>query len=449
MITKKLTKLLTISVIGLSIINGSYTEAASEGCLRVCQFVGSIGVGLGQSRIKGELNKQDVQKKLKAAKLLNDKNQFVGLAPSSTKQMQYKLTNGDSTQAEPINFVVRNDINDIDQNNIFNDWNGRPSNANSQLTLEPFELKTDADGKQYIEFSAKQTFNGDVGQVLPIVSSQNGAHLDQGGHVNMPGANITDITKTTSATQKIFIDVDSSKFPKYGFDNEDGYNLIQQFNEKNVWPGSSKEVQGYAEANLGLKFNLSHGSIIAAVFGEKVFWNSTQKFTFGQENDGSNDKKTDEDNTNNSTNNDNWSYDIKEKGKLGFSFSVSVPLTDKVGCRLGIGGQWGWYDSSASSNDNNNDSNSNTNTNKTYLLKQKQSMRGFAPFFEGGILYNFNKNFGVEIFGRYTAPCDLKEIDAKSNTDSNDNNTNSDNGISQSYTIKGAVSGGIRFVFMF
>lgn len=444
MITKKLPKLLTISVIGLSIINGSYTEAALENCVRVVQFFGSVGVNIGQYGIKGKLNTQDLLKKLKAANLLNDKNQFIGLTPFSANQIQYTLTNGESTQAEPIQFVVKNAI-DSTQSPAVNGWHDVRSDAYGQLTLAQPEIKTDNNGKPYIEVTAQNTFTGDINQVLPIVSSQNGAYIDSLTN-DVIVQNPTDITKITTATQKIY--VNTSSLPKYYFDNEAGYSLVQQFNEKNVWPGSSKEVQGSVELNLGCKFNLPQGgAIIFSAFGSKAFWNSTQKFVFGQENDGSSDNKTDENNNNNTNNDANWTYDIKDKGKLGFSVSVLVFPVEKVGIRLGIGYHLGWYDSSASSNDNSND---NTNINKTYLLKQKQNMRGGAPFLEAGILYNINPNFGVELFGRSTAPYKLKEINAKSDSDSNDNNTNiNNNGISQSYIIKGRVEGGVRFVFMF
>lgn len=459
-------KMLAISCASVMVITNYGT---AQNCVRPVQGFVSLGVYGAHSKIDGKFSQLD---KLKDAdtlvqleKLTNGKFKISKVDTSGWKKavedassISMNPDNNDD-QTEEIEFYAREAANTDKTNNpatnVDNNvgakipWeqiedSAQDADDRQRAVLDLSQLQKNNDGTYTV--TAKFNMKGAPTHIVPVGSAL-GDHFiqdadgefcqpdDNTNHPNKANADIdigTNLntyyddnhnvpTLTLKLTPKLNINgVPTGDFYTIttpGASNKDS-------SSSSSWTGKKWQMAGFA--NLGLLVNFSQGGAwYLSVFGTKPFVNSTQNITFGD--------------TSSNTDNNSNSIDAKEKWGLGIETGLRCNINEKVYLGIGGGVQWSWYEFSLK----NNSENKNNNDSST----SKQDMKGTAPFMKLSLGFNINKNFGVEIFGKYTGKHDLKYKDSKKSDDKNNNSSSKEWQID--FTKQGSPSFGIAATFTF
>ncbi len=444
MIVSKLTKLLTVSLIGVIFSNTGFSEFLTQNtkCLKPVQIFGALSIGGQKGKTNVKVDNKAVVGKLQETKVMTTDGKFPDIKEVNSKGV--KIKKGETSAATsdgPLHVISRTNDASVPGDVV---WESAPQ-VTVKATTNVSDIQT-KDEKQFVTVTTKDTVTGNNGQVFPVKG--NDAAVTTA--VNNANNNIfPDLTQSETSTQNIYLSVDPSTLTKYGFNNDALYNFIQQWNEKNALPGSISGWNGVILAELGLIINLSGGGAIAISGGAKwTVVNKTQKFELGKDGASS---STSESESNNSTNNSStvngWLGDLIHKYAVFLTVELIVPFSDKFSMKMGCGIEHNKYESRISSNKEN-DSGSNNQENKNYFLKQQQDMTGLCPFIKAGFDYFFNNNIGVGVFGKYYCPHVLKETDTKSSDESSNTSSTNNNGFPLSFT-KSAWEFGASFLFKF
>ena len=445
MIVSKLTKLLTVSLIGVIFSNTGFSEFLTQNtkCLKPVQIFGALSIGGQKGKTNVKVDNKAVVGKLQETKVMTTDGKFPDIKEVNSKGVKIKKGETSEATSDGNNVKVITHTYDNTGNNTI-DW--EPANdVTIKATSNVSDVQT-KDEKQFVTVTTKNTFAGNSDQVFPVKG--NDAAVTTA--VNNANNNIfPDLTQSETSTQNIYLSVDPSTLTKYGFDNPELYKFIQQFSEKNALPGSISGLNGVILVELGLITNLPGGGAIAISGGAKwTVVNKTQKFELGKDGASS---STSESESNNSTNNSStvngWLGDLIHKYAVFLTVELIVPLSDKFSMKMGCGIEHNKYESRISSNKES-DSGSNNQENKNYFLKQQQDMTGLCPFIKAGFDYFFNNNIGVGVFGKYYCPHVLKETDTKSSDESSNTSSTNNNGFPLSFT-KSAWEFGASFLFKF
>lgn len=444
MIVSKLTKLLTVSLIGVVFSNTGFSEFLTQNakCINPVQFFGAIGIGAQQGRVKADVNKA-LYELLQKQKIMSKDGKFQGINKIDKNQVKVSVGQTEVTQqAEDMKFVSKSSYM---QGDLDTSWEEcgldvRPSN-------EVSGIQTDSNGHKYINTINKTTVIGAGNQVLPVNGDvANGISIDQNNAINVAnGGDPQNKSKTITSVQKIPLSLDTSGLPQYGISSE-LYNVMQQWSEKNALPGSASSWNGNILIELGLRFNSSFGGSVTVGVGASLpVINKTMTLELGK--DGTSSSTSENENNNNGNNNSStgngWQIDLTKKFALEAFVELGVPFSSQSEGFVGIG----IVHEKSISNIKGNDSGSSNTENKNCFLKQKQEMIGWFPFFIAGVNYFFNKNIGIGVFCKYYCAGSLKEKDTKSSDESS--KTSDTNSLPVSFTKMGGPEFGCKFLFRF
>ncbi|MBR1943936.1 MAG: hypothetical protein IJ848_00495 [Alphaproteobacteria bacterium] len=409
-------KILSASIITSLIIMSSCPVMASTNCVKQVQFIGSLGIYGGKSKIKAKPSINDY------IALLNNPNTtdpnakairgelLKGFTPISSSAIQDLAKDSaelevSTPEAQTVGLYGKSTLSN---NNVL-EW----QDSNVSISLSSDSTKN-TDGS----YNIVTTLNMSNGSGTPDIMPHDNIRQEQFNDLDNNQPDLTGDNAINGAQETLFAEgkqpqlITPVKIKYKDITVPDNlYQFIPSTSNNSEIKISDYSTDGWqfsGFASVGALFNTPlGGSVYLLLSGEKPFSNSEQKIA--KENDNS---------SKNSENNNESNYSIKSRGNIGIELGLRCNFTEKVWAGVGGGFQHEWYKLSyktSSTNSSSSDSSSNDTS---------KDMVGNTPYLKVIVGVSFTDNIGAELFYKYTPQHDLKNKEQKSSNDNNSTNNN-------------------------